>query len=115
MKKKFIQIFTTGDNKELLEKIADTLVEQKLAQCVQILGPIKSIYRWKGNIERTNEWLCIIKCTEKNYKGVEKKIKELHTYEVPEIVAMPIVSGNPDYLKWLAENNSHPNRDNKIL
>jgi periplasmic divalent cation tolerance protein len=98
---KFLQVYTTTDSKEIAEKIADTLVEEKLAQCVQITGPIKSVYRWKGKIERTEEWLCVIKCTQRNYRGLEQKIKKLHTYEVPEIVAVPIIRGSKDYLKWL--------------
>lgn len=101
MKKKFIQVFTTADKKELTERIANTLVEQKLAQCAQIVGHIKSIYRWKGKIEKADEWLCIIKCEEKNYKKVELEIKKIHTYEVPEIIAIPIIAGSKDYLKWL--------------
>lgn len=103
MKKKFIQIFTTTDKKDLAEKIADKLVQEKFSQCVQILGPIKSIYRWKGKIEKAEEWLCIIKCAEKNYKKIEKTIKELHTYEVPEIIAVPIIRGSKDYLRWLEQ------------
>jgi len=77
-------------------------VKEKLAQCVQILGPIKSTYRWKKKIENAREWLCIIKTHKKNFKKIESKIKELHTYEVPEIIVIPIVEGSIDYLKWLS-------------
>ncbi len=102
MKINYIQVFTTADKKEIAEKIAQYLVEKKLAQCVQILGPIESIYRWKGKIEKAGEWLCIIKGKKANYKKIENEIKKIHTYEVPEIIAIPIITGSNEYLKWLA-------------
>lgn len=102
MKNNYIQIFTTTDKKEIADKIALSLVEKKLAQCVQIFGPVESTYRWKGRIERTSEWLCIIKTKKANYKKIENEIKKIHTYEVPEIIAIPIITGSNEYLKWLA-------------
>jgi len=97
----YIQIITTTEKKEDAEKIAMTLVEKRLAACVQIAGPITSLYRWKGNIEIAQEWQCWIKSKEVLYKEIEKAIKSVHPYEVPEIIAMPIVAGSPDYLEWL--------------
>ena len=96
-----IQVVTTTDNKEDAEKIATRLVEKKLAACVQIVGPITSFYRWKGNIEKAQEWQCWIKSKEILYKEIEKEIRSVHPYEVPEIVAIPIVAGSRGYLQWL--------------
>ena len=97
----YIQITTTTDKKEDAERIALRLVEKKIAACVQIVGPITSIYRWKENIERAEEWQCIIKSREGLYKEIEHAIKSVHPYEVPEIIAIPIVAGSGEYLEWL--------------
>lgn len=97
----YIQVITTTAKKEDAENIAMILVERKLAACVQIAGPIISIYRWKGNIETAEEWQCMIKSREGLYKEIENAIKSLHPYEVPEIIAIPIIAGSGDYLEWL--------------
>ena len=99
--KSFIQVFTTTETKEEAEKIAQYLVEQKLAACVQISGPIASTYRWKGKVETASEWHCLIKTREDFYDKVEKAIKKLHSYETPEIFAVPIIKGSSEYLSWL--------------
>ena len=99
--KSYIQITTTTETKKEAEKIAQYLVEQKLAACVQITGPIASTYRWKGKVETANEWLCLIKTREDFYNKVEKAIKKLHSYETPEIFAVPIIKGSSEYLSWL--------------
>jgi periplasmic divalent cation tolerance protein len=99
----FIQILTTTDGKQLAEEIACTLVERRLAACVQIVGPIASIYRWQGQIERSEEWQCWIKTTRERFPAVEQAIRELHTYSVPEILAIPVVAGSSTYLQWLEE------------
>jgi len=99
----FIQITTTTDNEELAMKIAGKLVEKKIAACVQVSGPITSIYEWKGKIENTREWYCVIKTRKNLYQEVEEAIKALHTYEVPEIIALPILEGNKDYLDWITQ------------
>jgi periplasmic divalent cation tolerance protein len=96
-----IQISTTTESKEQAEKIAQHLLETKLAACVQITGPITSIYRWKGKVENAQEWLCMIKTREELFDKVEAAIKKLHSYETPEIVAAPIVKGSKEYLLWL--------------
>ena len=97
----YIQVVTTAGQKGDAEKIARTLVEKKLAACVQILGPITSTYRWKGNMETAEEWQCVIKSRKDLYKDIEKAIKAVHSYEVPEIIATPITAGSGDYLDWL--------------
>ena len=97
----YIQIVTTTDKKEDAEKIAMTMVEKKLAACVQIVGPITSTYRWKGTIETATEWQCVIKSREALYPEIEKAIQSIHPYEVPEIIAMSIFAGSKKYLEWL--------------
>ncbi len=99
----YIQVFTTVEKKEDAEKIANVAVEKRLAGCVQILGPIKSIYWWKGKIENADEYLCIIKSKKSLYDELERVIKEIHPYQTPEIIAVPIVAGYEGYLKWLDE------------
>jgi len=99
--KAYIQITTTTETKEQAENIAQHLVEKKLAACVQITGPITSIYRWKGKVEKAQEWLCVIKTREELFDRVETAIKKMHTYETPEIVAVPIIKGSKEYLTWL--------------
>jgi len=103
MKKEYIQVITTTEKKEDAEKIAKTLTEKRLAGCVQILGSIVSTYWWKGNIESAEEWLCIIKSSKNLYKELEKSIKEIHPYETPEILAVPVVAGSRDYLLCLSK------------
>ena len=99
--KAYIQVTTTTETKEQAEQIAQHLVESRLAACVQINGPITSIYRWKGKVETANEWLCLIKTREELFEKVEAAIKKMHSYEIPEIIAMPIVKCSKEYLIWL--------------
>jgi len=99
----FLQINTAAPTREEAERIAAVLVERRLAACVQIVGPAQSIYRWQGVVERAAEWLCLIKTTSDQFAAVERAIRELHSYECPEIVATPIFAGGAGYLKWLEE------------
>jgi periplasmic divalent cation tolerance protein len=101
--KSYIQVTTTTETKKEAQKIALYLVEQKLAACVQITGSIESTYCWKGKLETAKEWLCMIKTRENLFDKVEAAIKKLHSYETPEIIAVPIVKGSMQYLKWLDE------------
>ena len=98
-----IQISTTTETKEQAQKIATYLVEKKLAACVQISGPIESTYRWKDKVETSSEWLCLIKTRENLFEKIEAAIKRLHSYETPEIIAVPIIKGSREYLNWLDE------------
>ena len=98
-----LQVSTTVSSREEAERMAQGLVDSKLAACAQIVGPIESIYRWKGAVERESEWLCLIKTTEAGYGEVERAILEVHPYETPEIVALSIVAGSAAYLFWLRE------------
>lgn len=99
----FIQVMTTTAQREDAERIARSLVEKRLAACVQILGPLTSIYRWQGRIETAGEWLCLIKSREGLYGAVEEAIRALHPYETPEIVSLPISAGSRAYLDWLRD------------
>jgi periplasmic divalent cation tolerance protein len=99
----YIQVITTTETKEQAEGIARAVVEKRLAACAQIVGPISSTYWWKGKIETAGEWMCLMKSREDLYAQLENAIREVHPYEVPEIVAMPIVAGSKDYLRWLSE------------
>ena len=109
--KSYIQISTTTETKEQAQKIARSLVEKRLAACVQISGPIESTYRWKGKIETANEWLCLIKTRDDLFDKVEAAIKKLHSYETPEIIAVPIVKGSKEYLNWLDDETENKLKD----
>ncbi len=85
------------------EKLAQTIVEQHLAACVNLLPSVTSIYHWQGAIERATECLLLIKTERAVYPALESALAELHPYQVPEIVALPIVQGLPPYLRWMAE------------
>jgi periplasmic divalent cation tolerance protein len=96
-----IQVVTTTDKREDAERIARTLVEMRLAACVQLVGPVISTYRWKGRIETAEEWQCWAKTAGSFYEDIEKTIKSIHPYELPEIIALPILRGSSEYLTWL--------------
>jgi periplasmic divalent cation tolerance protein len=96
-----IQVSTTTATKEDAQRIAAALVERRLAACVQVGGPITSCYRWQGSVETADEWLCTIKTTRETYEQVERAIRQLHPYDEPEIIALPIVAGSAGYLQWL--------------
>jgi periplasmic divalent cation tolerance protein len=84
--------------------IARSVVEKRLAACVNILrSPIESHYRWKGNVEKARELLLFIKTTTKNLVPLEREVKRLHSYEVPEFIVLPIVAGSETYLNWLSD------------
>jgi periplasmic divalent cation tolerance protein len=96
-----IQVFTTASSQEEAARIARTLVESRLAACVQVLGPITSTYRWQGAIETGQEWLCIAKTARGLYPQVEQAIRQAHSYQVPEILAIDVAEASADYLAWL--------------
>ncbi len=98
----YIQVFITINEKEKAKDIARTLLDKRLAACVQISGPVTSLYRWEGKIAEEEEWLLIIKSNEEHYDALEAQVKKIHEYEVPEILALMIEKGNEDYLNWLS-------------
>ena len=97
----FIQVTTTASTREEAARIASALLERRLAACAQIVGPIESRYWWKGRIEQSTEWLCILKTLRVKFPSVEAAIRANHSYEVPEIVACPIDLASEPYLHWL--------------
>jgi len=99
----FIQVATTTGTEEDAEQIAAALIERRLAACVQITGPIQSLYHWQGKVESDPEWLCTAKTHRDKYGRLAAAIGELHPYDVPEILATPIVAGSEAYLKWMQE------------
>lgn len=102
----FILVQTTSSETAVLEKIARQLVVERLAACVQISGPLTSYFSWDGKIDATPEWLCTIKTTRNAWRRVEQTIAELHNYELPEIIALPIEAGAADYFEWIRQNVS---------
>ncbi|MES9966283.1 MAG: divalent-cation tolerance protein CutA [Sedimenticola sp.] len=85
------------------ERIAGEVVDEGLAACVNILGSITSVYKWQGEQERSEEILLLIKTSRQGYRQLERKIVELHPYELPEIIAVPVEQGLPDYLHWVEQ------------
>ena len=100
-----IIVLTTCGSAAVARKIARALVERRLAACVNVAtAPVESIYRWKDKIERAKEYVLLIKTTLGRFGAVERAIREAHSYEVPEIIAVPIARGSREYLRWLGEN-----------
>jgi len=96
-------VLVTCGSEEEAAKIANSLVEERLAACVNMISPVRSIYRWEGKIWDEKEWMLIIKTQKRSFEELEKKVKSLHSYSVPEVIALPIVEGSASYLKWLEE------------
>lgn len=94
-------VLTTTPDIACAETLADSLVEQGLAACVNILAPCRSVYRWQGSIERAEEVPLLIKTTAQCYAALEQAIRALHPYELPEILAVPVSAGLPAYLDWV--------------
>jgi periplasmic divalent cation tolerance protein len=98
-----ILVMTTVADRADAERIAASLVAKQLAACIQVSGPIESTFRWKGQVEVTQEWTCTIKTRRDLYADIEQAIRELHSYEQPEIIAVPVVAGSENYLRWLSD------------
>ena len=98
-----ILIFVTAGSETEAETIAKTLVEERLVSCVNIISPIRSIYRWEGKIADDREWLLIMKTRAVHFAAVEAHVKVLHAYQVPEVIAVPIQIGAEAYLQWIRE------------
>ena len=98
----FIVVFVTAKDQEEAQKISRGLVGQELIACANILSGIKSFFWWEGKIDQADEVLLVMKTQQKFFPRVVKAVKALHSYSVPEIIALPIVDGNEDYLKWVS-------------
>ncbi len=96
-----IVVLSTSSSKEEAEKIARLLVEERLAACVNVLPGLRSFYRWKGKVEDAAEWLLLIKSSRGKFDKLQATLEKLHSYEVPEVIALPIVDGSKNYLLWL--------------
>jgi periplasmic divalent cation tolerance protein len=103
MAEKILLALSTFPDAETARKISNQLVAKKLAACANILPSVESIYRWKEKIETGNETLVFFKLSEDRRAAFQEKLRSLHPYEVPEIVFVPVASGLPDYLRWVAE------------
>lgn len=95
-------VLVTAPSRQEAEAIASTLVKSQLAACVSIV-PIQSIYTWQGELHQEEEWQLLIKTDLAQFPTLETKIRELHSYEVPEIIALPIVAGSQSYLQWISK------------
>jgi len=102
----YIQVQTSAGSEQEAERISTALVERRLAACVQVSGPVSSRYRWQGEVEHEREWLCVAKTEAGRYDEIEAAIRELHSYDEPEIVATPIVAGSKAYLAWIEDSTS---------
>lgn len=97
-------VLTTAGSQAEARKIGQALVERRLAACVNIVPQVESVYRWEGKVETTTEWLLVIKTKVSVFEQVRDAIKELHSYDLPECVSLPVDAGSSEYLNWIAEN-----------
>jgi periplasmic divalent cation tolerance protein len=106
MTDKIVVLVTCGSMKEA-KKLANAIVEARLAACANIVSmPVNSVYRWKGRVERAREYLLIVKSTRKRFGSMRREIERIHSYNVPEIIAVPIAEGSSKYLRWIGESVS---------
>ena len=96
-------VLTTVGSEDEARKIAQHLVETQLAACVNIIPHVESVYRWQGKLESSREWLLLIKTSSERFPAARDAIRALHSYELPECIAINIEDGSPAYLKWLAD------------
>ena len=100
------QVATTVATESAAAALSEVLVNERLAACVQVIFLIRSLYRWKGAVERSTEWLCLAKTAGTRLPALCDRIRSLHTYEQPEIVATPIIAGDAGYLEWVKRETS---------
>ncbi|MGC8798417.1 MAG: divalent-cation tolerance protein CutA [candidate division WOR-3 bacterium] len=98
----YLQVFITVPDRRTAARISRVLLAERRAACVQVLGPVASSYHWQGRVEHSREWLCIVKTGRRHYRALERRVRQLHPYEVPEIIALPVSTGYRQYLEWLA-------------
>jgi periplasmic divalent cation tolerance protein len=96
-----IVVFSTAASAEEAEKIARSLVEARLAACVNVIPEIRSFYRWQGKTEESAEWLLVIKSSRERFDALRAAVEKLHSYDVPELIALPVVEGARNYLNWM--------------
>lgn len=98
-----IVVFTTCGSEEEARKLATALIEKHIAACVNISPPVTSVYRWKGSVEQAQEWLLIIKSRRERFEELRVVLESAHSYELPEVLAIQVVDGSPNYLEWVEE------------
>jgi periplasmic divalent cation tolerance protein len=103
----YCAVVTSTDRVEEAEELGRGIVEARLGACVQIVGPIRSIYRWEGEVHNDQEWQCWIKTSTDRLDALTEYITKNHSYDVPEVIALPIVGGSADYLSWV-RNETQP-------
>ena len=103
MKTRHIVILTACPSMKEARAMAERLLDKRLIACANVIDGVRSFFWWKGKRDKANEALLILKTAERNFKKVEQQIKKLHSYEVPEIIALPIVRGEGNYLRWIEE------------
>ena len=96
-------VTTTIDSEAAARAIARAAVEERLAACAHVI-PVTSVYRWRGNVEEQAEWVCHLKTTPEQAERLMARVRAIHSYEVPEIIVTPVLSGYPPYLQWVADN-----------
>lgn len=109
-----IVVLVTASSDEEAVRIGYALVNEKLAACVNIVNPVRSIYRWQGKVEDSPETLLLIKTAATHLQAIAAKVTEMHSYQVPEIIAMPIIAGSRAYLQWIDEETRYPTESVKI-
>ena len=97
----FIQVLTTVDNEADAQNIASAVVSARLAACAQIIGPIASTYWWENDLQTSEEWLCLIKSRADLFAELDAVIQQVHPYDVPEVLAVPVLDGGKSYLDWM--------------
>jgi periplasmic divalent cation tolerance protein len=105
------QVTTTLPDRDTANRIGRRLVEERLAACAQVVGPVSSVYWWQGEVETAGEWYCHLKTSAGRVPALVARIRELHPYETPEIIAVPVSEGDAAYLKWIAESVADPSPD----
>ena len=98
----YIQVTTSAGSEEEADAIARRAIERRLAACAQVVGPVSATYWWRDAIETASEWLCVMKTERALYDDLEAAIRAAHSYETPEIIAMPVEAGSAEYLAWLS-------------
>jgi periplasmic divalent cation tolerance protein len=106
----YLQVQTTTDSRAEAMELSRAAVEGRLAACAQVAGPVASMYWWDGSLERTEEWLVLLKLPADRYDDLAAFLTERHSYDEPEIIALPILAGSPAYLAWMRD-ETHPTQD----
>lgn len=102
MEETYIVVIVTTASKQEAERIAELLINERLIACANIIGPVSSIFHWSGKIEHTEEYLMLLKSRKSLFDNLAETVKALHSYEVPEILVLPVIGGSEAYLNWLS-------------